>query len=510
MTNKTYEPSAPPATEPFTLVVFGASGDLTRRKLMPAIFQLRCQNLLPPEFSVVGFARSPKSDDEFRKDLLEACPDGFACRNDPDGRCQWDEFASRIFYHRGAYDNVEDFVALKKRLDELSGAGGAGGNRVYYLATPPVAFEPVITQLGASGLARKAQSDPWARVVIEKPFGRDLDGARRLNAHVRSVFDERQIFRIDHYLGKETVQNIMVMRFANSIFEHIWSHDYIEHVQITVAESLSVGRRGGYYDRSGALRDMVQNHMMHLLSLVAMEPPIALTADAIRNEKIKVLSALRPIAPECAANGVVRAQYSAGRAGGSETPGYRQTEGVADDSTTETFVAMKVNVDNWRWSGVPFYLRTGKCLPLRCTEISIHFRQVPRVLFNLPPAGPLPPNVLTIHVQPDEGISLEFQVKAPGPAMSIKPLKMDFAYAESFGAAPPDAYERLLLDAAIGDATLFTRSDEVEAAWQFLTPVIEGCAQSGCDTLSEYPAGSWGPPEADALIAADGHEWRLR
>ena len=510
MTTETHEPSSARTIEPFTLVVFGASGDLTRRKLMPAIFQLWCQNLLPAEFSVVGFARSPKSDDEFRTELLEASPDGFACRNDPDGRCNWDDFAARVFYHRGAYDSVEDFVALGKRIDELADTGRGGRNCMYYLATPPVAFEPIVAQLGAAGLARNAQSDPWARVVIEKPFGRDLDGARRLNARVRSVFAEQQIFRIDHYLGKETVQNIMVMRFANSIFEHIWSHDYIDHVQITVAESLGVGARGGYYDRAGALRDMVQNHMMHLMCLVAMEPPVSLSANAIRNEKVKVLQALRPIPSECVANGVVRAQYSAGLIDGEQVGDYRQSKGVAGDSATETFVAFKAMIDNWRWAGVPFYLRTGKCLPMRCTEISVHFKAVPNVLFNVPPTGPLPPNVLTVRIQPDEAIELEFQVKAPGAAMDIRPLRMDFNYCDSFGSAPPDSYERLLLDAALGDATLFTRSDEVQAAWQFVSPIIEGCSQMACPVLPQYPAGTWGPAEADELIQADGRRWRLR
>ena len=508
--NITVQPPAQRTPEPFTLVVFGASGDLTSRKLIPAVFALSCQGLLAPGTAVVGFSRTEMTNEAFRDRLWKSVKASLTCRGRDVDERDWSEFASRLSYHRGSYDDPGDFASLKQRLEGLAADSGVPGNCVHYLATPPAAFEPVVRQLERVGLARKEQPDPWARIVIEKPFGRDLPSTRELNRRLRSAFDERQILRIDHYLGKETVQNIMVLRFANSIFEHIWSHDYIDHVQITVAESLGVGTRGGYYDQAGALRDMVQNHMMHLLCLVAMEPPVALTADAIRNEKVKVLDALRPIPPECAASGVVRAQYTAGAVGGDDVPGYRDTPGVAADSGTETFVAFKAYVDNWRWAGVPFYLRTGKCMPRRSTEISIHFKDVPQVLFNRPPVGPLPPNVLTVRVQPDEGIALEFQVKVPGPAMEIRPLKMDFAYAGAFGSAPPDAYERLLLDAAAGGAGLFTRSDEVEAAWRFVTPVIEGCSHTCCEDLDKYPAGTWGPKAADELIEADGHQWHLR
>ena len=494
-----------PDPEPLTLVIFGASGDLTHRKLIPAIFQLWCQGLVRESSSIIGFARSDKTDETFRRELRGPTHDYLTCRSRPVNDDSWSRFSSRIFYHRGSYENASDFAALRERIEKTSAA-----NCVHYLATPPMAFAPIVAQLGRAGLARRQQNSTWARIVIEKPFGRDLQSARELNERVTSIFDENQIYRIDHYLGKETVQNILVLRFANSIFEHIWSHDYIDHVQITVAESESVGRRGGYYDQAGALRDIVQNHMMHLLTLVAMEPPVALTADAVRNEKVKVLEALRPIPPDCAAKGVVRGQYTAGSIDDVEIDGYRSTPNVADDSSTETFIAMKAYVDNWRWAGVPFYLRTGKCLPRRCTEISIHFKDVPQVLFNRPPTGPLPPNVLTIRIQPDERISLAFQAKVPGAAMNIKPLKMDFGYAETFGSAPPDAYERLLLDTAMGDATLFTRSDEVEAAWRFVTPIIEGCSQLCCENILEYPAGTWGPKEADKLIEADGRAWHLR
>ena len=495
--------------DPFTLVIFGASGDLTRRKLVPAFFRLHCQGLLPTETSILGFARSEKTDGDFRAELRESTGATLTCDGTPLDDAGWDEFATRLHYHRGDYDNADDFDALARRIEALSAGTDRPVSCLYYLATPPEFFGPVTERLAASGLARKG--DPAsARIIIEKPFGRDVQTARALNDQLLAAFDEEQIFRIDHYLGKETVQNILVLRFANSIFEHLWNHDFVDHVQITVAESLGVGSRGGYYDHAGALRDMVQNHMMHLLSLVAMEPPIALTADAIRSEKVKVLRTLRPIPMVCTANGVVRAQYTAGTIDGRQVDAYRQADGVPDDSATETFVAFKAHVDNWRWAGVPFYLRTGKCLTRRCTEISIHFQDVPKVLFNRPPTGPLTPNVLTIRVQPDEGMSLEFQVKAPGPAMTVNPLKMDFSYAGAFGSAPPDAYERLLLDAAVGDATLFTRSDEVAAAWEFVAPVIEGCSETGCATLAHYPAGTWGPKEADHLIQTDGRQWHLR
>jgi glucose-6-phosphate 1-dehydrogenase len=496
--------------DPFVMVVFGASGDLTRRKLMPAIFQLWCENHLPESTAIIGYSRSAKSDESFRADLCESIRDSLNCHQGLVDDAAWDTFASRIFYQQGSYDSPEDFAALKRRIEEVSEQRGLPGNCLHYLATPPMAFESIIRNLDSADLARRGQSDPWARVVIEKPFGTDLESARTLNRIAKEVFDEDQIFRIDHYLGKETVQNIMVLRMANSIFEHLWRHDYIDHVQITAAESLGVGTRGGYYDTSGALRDMVQNHLMHLLCLVAMEPPVSLTADAIRDEKVKVLKALRPIPAQCASNGVIRAQYSGGQIDGQDEPGYRGAENVPPESTTETFVAFKANVDNWRWTGVPFYLRTGKCLPRRCTEISIHFEDIPKVLFNRPPAGPLRPNVLTIRVQPNEGIALEFQTKAPGQAMQIQPLEMDFGYQESFGQAPPDAYQRLLLDASVGDATLFTRSDEVEAAWEYVSPIIEGCASTDPAAMLQYPAGSWGPKAAEELIAADGNHWRLK
>jgi len=367
----------------------------------------------------------------------------------------------------------------------------------------------VIEQLRDAGLARRgAVEAPWARLILEKPFGRDLASARQLNALLGAAFSENQIFRIDHYLGKETVQNILVLRFANSIFEPIWNHKHVDHVQITVSETIGVEGRGAYYEQAGALRDIVQNHMMHLLCLVAMEAPTSLAPDAVRDEKVKVLGVLRPIARECLANGVVRGQYGPGEVLGRAAPGYVEEDGVPEDSDTETFVAFQALVDNWRWAGVPFYLRTGKRMPARITEVSVHFRALPQVLFNAPPFGPMPPNILALRIQPNEGISMRFQVKVPGPAMRIEPFQMDFGYTGAFGREPPDAYERLLLAAALGDPTLFTRSDEVEAAWAFVGPVIEGC-RGRPTKLPVYPAGSWGPQEADALIGADGRAWLL-
>ncbi len=510
MADHDHNPILPSQVEPFNLVVFGASGDLTQRKLVPSVFQLWCQGLLPEGSAILGFARSEKTDEEFRQQLKESLMATLACHGQSVTAKQWKAFAKHIFYCQGQYDDPVSYARLRDRIDQHAWQEEGTGNCLFYLATPPNAFGQVAEQLAQSGLARRGKQSPWSRIVVEKPFGHDLLSARQLNEQLLAAFEEEQIYRIDHYLGKETVQNILVFRLSNSIFENLWNHHGIDHVQITVSESLGVGTRGGYYDKAGAIRDMVQNHMMHLLALVAMEPPIALTADAIRNEKIKVFRSLRTIPDECALNGVVRAQYTAGDIDGGPVPGYRETDQVEEDSTTETFVAFKAFIDNWRWSDVPFYLRTGKALPTRCTEISVHFKPVPRVLFNRPPAAPLTPNVLTLRVQPDEGISLEFQAKAPGPGMVIRPLEMDFAYADVFDAGPRGAYERLLLDAAMGDATLFTRSDEVEAAWQFVMPVLRGCAEDCDGCMLTYDAGTWGPAEADALIRADGREWHLR
>jgi len=491
---------------PFTLAIFGASGDLTRRKLVPAVYSLFRDGRFPEQFAVVGMARSEHTDEAFRADLREAAAQ-FARVQPVDG-ATWARFAERIHYQRGDYASPADFAALRERLDGIAAAMGAPRNVLFYCATPPVVFPTIVDQMRESGLGRPPDG-AWARLIIEKPFGRDLQSALALNAHVQSAFAEDQIYRIDHYLGKETVQNILVLRFANAIFEPIWNARYIDHVQITVSETVGVEQRGSYYDQAGALRDMVQNHMMHLLCLVAMEAPNSLEAGPVRDEKVKVLNALRPIPPGCVSDRVVRAQYAAGEADGRPVPGYLGEPGVAPDSATETYVALEARIDNWRWAGVPFYLRTGKQLPVRITEIGIHFKPIPRVLFNAPPFGPMRPNVLALRIQPNEGIALQFQVKTPGTGVRIEPFMMDFGYAASFGTEPPEAYERLLLDAALGDSTLFTRNDEVEAAWSFLSPILEGCAQAPPGPLPGYPAGSWGPKEADELIAADGRAWSL-
>ncbi len=493
-------------SSPFTLIIFGASGDLTRRKLIPAVFNLYRQNLLPEEFSVVGFARSAYSDENFREQLqIALTADGDLPETD---QTRWSEFARRLFYHQGRYDDPADYQSLAEKLETMGPSSEPGGNYLFYLATPPDAVPKVARQIKHANLARPGSQTPWSRIIVEKPFGDDLESAQKLNQQLTKVFQENQIFRIDHYLGKETVQNLLVFRFANAIFEPIWNNHFVDHVQIAVTETLGVETRGAFYDQSGAIRDIVQNHMMHLLSLIAMESPVSLDAGSIHDEKVKVLKSLRPLPIVCVGQNVVRGQYAAGVIAGQEVVEYRREPEVSADSRTETFVAMKLLVDNWRWAGVPFYLRTGKRLPVRITEIGIHFKSIPEVLFNAKQFGTIPPNLLTIRIQPNEGISMQFQVKVPGPQMQIHPYNMDFSYMDSFRESPPDAYERLLLDAVLGDTTLFARNDEVEAAWAFLTPILCSCAEQKTELL-QYPAGSWGPQEGDALIERDGRKWYL-
>ena len=494
--------------DPFILVIFGASGDLTRRKLIPAVLGLFRDGALPDRFGIVGVARRDKTDNSFRDEMAEATRG--SARAGAVDETTWASFARRLYYHRADFADLAAFRFLRQRLADIAGRNKMPPNYLFYLATQPTWFVPIVERLREAELGRPgAETPPHSRIIIEKPFGRDLSSARRLNEQISRVFAEQQVFRIDHYMGKETVQNILVLRFANNIFEPIWNQKCVDHVQISVTEAIGVAGRAAYYEQAGALRDMVQNHMMHLLCLVAMEAPVSLEADAVRDEKVKVLKSLRAIPPECVANGVVRAQYAPGTCRGKAVAGYRQEPGVAGDSTTETYVAFQAMIDNWRWAGVPFYVRTGKRLPARFTEISIHFKPVPQVLFNTDPIGPMQPNVLALRIQPNEGISLQFQVKGPGTAMRIRPLKMDFGYSAAFGHEPPDAYERLLLDAASGDSTLFTRSDEVEAAWAFVTPIMEGCAEQAVHELPTYPAGTWGPKEADDLIAAHGRRWQI-
>ncbi|HET6280280.1 MAG TPA: glucose-6-phosphate dehydrogenase, partial [Polyangia bacterium] len=458
--------------EPTTMVIFGASGDLTKRKLLPALYSLTRERLLPGRFAVVGYARRPMDDDAFREEMRRGCEE-FARRRPIDPEL-WATFARNIFYQEGTYDDPASFVALKQRLGEVERALGLPGNRVFYLSTPPSSFATVVRNLGVSGLVPRASATggegAFSRVIIEKPFGVDAVTAHRLNADIHETLTEKQIYRIDHYLGKETVQNLLVFRFANGIFEPVWNNRYVDHVQITGAETVGVEGRGGYFEQAGILRDMVQNHLFQVVSLAAMEPPVAFEPDAVRDEKLKVLKALRHIPSSEIDAHVVRAQYAAGSILGKTVPGYRQEPGVSPTSQVESYVAMKFFIDSWRWAGVPFYLRSGKRLPKRVTEIAIHFKEAPHLLFGRRGGG-IRPNVLSIRIQPDEGIALNFGSKLPGPAMEVAPVTMEFRYGASFGVEPPEAYERLILDCMLGDGTLFTRADEVEASWTWISRI---------------------------------------
>ena len=486
------------------MVIFGATGDLTHRKLIPALYNIEADGDLPAALTVVGFARRDKTDEQFRAELEEATR---KFSRQVVGDELWKSFARRIFYHCSEFGDDEGYKQLAARLDQIDRDRGTAGNRLFYLAVAPADFEGIMGKLYAFGL-NHATRGSWSRVIVEKPFGVDLPSAQALNQVVAHAFPERDTFRIDHFLGKETAQNIMVLRFANKIFEPLWNHHTIDHVQITASESLGVGSRGPYYDKSGALRDMVQNHLLQLLSLVAMEPPTDLSADSVRDEKVKVIRALRPISGDAVARDVVRGQYTAGALNGRNVPGYRQEERLDPKSMTETYVALKVHIDNWRWTGVPFYVRVGKRLPKSGTEIALQFKDAPPVLFNKETTEAAA-NVLVIRIQPDEGISLRMQAKIPGVNLRIEPVKMDFHYGTSFGKASPEAYERLLLDAMSGDATLFARRDEVEQAWRFIDPIEEAWHQSDAPPgLCEYQAGSWGPPEAEQLLERDGRAWR--
>ena len=490
------------APEPCTLVIFGATGDLTHRKLIPALYNLAAEGALPPAVTIIGFARRDKTSEQFRKELEEATR---KFSRTPLNEELWASFAASIHYHKSPFDDAEGYRSLAAEMEKADRERGTGGNRLYYLAVAPDQFPVILDHLRESGL-NTASPGSWVRVIVEKPFGKDLKSAQLLNGLVSEVFPERDTYRIDHYLGKETAQNIMVMRFANSIFESIWDNNHIAHVQITAAEPLGVEGRAGYYNTSGAMRDMVQNHLLQLLTLTAMEPPTSLSADAIRDEKVKVLRSLRPLRGDDVFSHVVRAQYEQGLINGQPVPGYREAEGVPEGSVTETYVALQVNIDNWRWAGVPFFIRTAKRMPKGGTEIAITFKSVPRVLFNSTGEG-LDENVLVIRIQPDEGVSLRMSAKMPGSSLRIEPVKMDFHYGTSFGKATPEAYERLLLDAMAGDATLFARRDEVEEAWTFVDG-IEEAWKTRKDDLAFYEAGSWGPAEAAELAARHGVTWR--
>jgi glucose-6-phosphate 1-dehydrogenase len=504
-TNPLREGIAGPATpEPRALVIFGATGDLTHRKLVPALYNLAHEGQLPQSFAVVGFARRPKTHDQFRDELRKAVEE--FSRFSPINPAVWEAFAQGIFYHRAEFADAKGYQGLDQLLKKLDNERGTAGNRLFYLATAPTEFEGVIEQLGANHLIASGHGHgPSQRIVVEKPFGSSLSTAQKLNRALEHVFDERQVFRIDHYLGKETVQNILAMRFGNEIFEPLWNQKYVDHVQITVAESLGVEGRGGYYDQSGALRDMVQNHMMQLLALTAMEPPTGLDAEDIRDEKVKVLRAIRGISPDRVQQFTVRGQYDQGAIAGKEVAAYRKEPNVAAGSRTETFVALKLFIDNWRWAGVPFYLRHGKRLPKGVAEIAIQFKAPPAVLFAAE-SSPLQPNVLVLRIQPDEGIAIRMNAKVPGTTMNIQPVKMDFRYGGSFGARSPDAYERLLHDAILGDSTLFIRRDETESSWSIMDAILEGWQDAPPPVA--YESGTWGPAEADKFIEKDGRQWR--
>lgn len=488
------------AADPCAVVIFGASGDLAMRKLVPALYNLKRSGLLSERFALIGVGRDAHTDTTYQEkvagDLREFGPR-------PAAAAHLDWLVPRASYVSGGFDDDATYRQIGERL---AGHDGVPANAVFYLATPPSLFGPIVDRLGAAGLVDESPGT-WRRVIVEKPFGRDLETARVLNRQILNVLREPQIYRIDHYLGKETVQNIMALRFGNGIFEPIWNRRYIDHVQISVAETVGVEQRGGYYDTSGALRDMVQNHLFQLLAVTTMEPPGSFLAEPVRDERLKVLHAVRPFTEESARRDVVRGQYTAGTVAERPAPAYRAEPMVGPRSQTETYAGLKVLIDNWRWAEVPFYLRTGKRLPARVTEIAIQFKRAPLALFRDTPAECVQPNWLVLRIQPREGISLQFEAKVPGPRVQLGAVKMDFCYAEHFGESPSTGYETLLYDCMIGDATLFHRADIVEAGWELVAPVLSAW-HSGRVPLGEYAAGSWGPAEAAALIERDGRAWR--
>jgi glucose-6-phosphate 1-dehydrogenase len=486
---------------PSSLVIFGVTGDLARKKLMPAVYDLANRGLLPPGFSLVGFARRDWANQAFGKVVRDAVRDH---ARTPFHEATWQQLAQGIRFVPGDFADDAAFDALEKIVRELDEAQGTGGNHAFYLSIPPKFFDVVCKQLARSGLAEPATEDQWRRVVIEKPFGHDLASARELNSVVESIFPPDAVFRIDHYLGKETVQNIMALRFANQLFEPIWNSNYVDHVQITMAEDIGIEGRAGYYDGIGAARDVIQNHLLQLLALVAMEEPVSFDAAALRAEKEKILSAVR--LPPDLTEYTARGQYAAGWAGGVKVGGYFDEPGVPPDSRTETYAAVRLDIDTRRWAGVPFYLRTGKRLGRRVTELAVVFKRAPHLPFEATATGELGENALVIRVQPDEGVTIRFGSKVPGTAMEVRDVTMDFGYGHSFTEASPEAYERLILDVLLGDPPLFPRQAEVELSWQILDPIVEHWARNG--QPEPYRSGSWGPPNADRMLSRDGRHWR--
>ena len=490
---------------PTVVVIFGASGDLTARKLIPAVYNLSFDGLLPADFFLVGYGRKPIPDDEFRSLAADAIKEFSRRELNPE---VWNRVAAHTTYVAGGYDEKPAFDKLAAHIDAIEKNLGRDLQRLFYISTPPSVFAPILVNLGASGMAAKHLGQPHhSKVIIEKPFGKDLDSARALNKTITSVFEEQQVYRIDHYLGKETVQDLLVQRFANAIFEPLWNRNFIDSVQITVAEEVGVEKRGGYYEQSGCLRDMIQNHTMQLVALTAMEPPVSLDAEAVRDEKVKVLKAISPLSVGPAGD-VARAQYVAGMIGGKPVKGYVEEEGIAAQSATETFAAVRLSINNWRWQGVPFYLRSGKCMARRVSEIAINFKCPPGTLFAGSGRFDIAANTLSFQIQPDEGLSLILNTKVPGLDTRTQPVKMSFRYATTFGSNTPEAYERLVLDAMIGDGTLFIRGDEAETSWRLYTPVLDYWRSVGRDGMDTYAAGSWGPSSADAMLAKSEHVWR--